>query len=173
MNVEFDVECCERIFLDHHCLACACLSLLRIISIRGNKREGRMTLQSESMIANVTWRWFFKSHTHRSCIFWKNNFFKKIQNLTKKIFTPPPAAIPRNFVDNLNMSGGGLLHSSTYFKTIMWISFPNFLKSQKEVWKSAKNSYFSHIFTPPLPKYTHFKPICTAREHGWMYHHYF
>ena len=84
----------------------------------------------------------------------QNLFLSKCVIFVKKFFHPPPAAIPRKFGDNLNMSGDGHLHSSTYFKTIMVISLLNFLKSQKQIWKSAKKGHFPKIFTPPAEIHT-------------------
>ena len=54
----------KKFSVGHHHLTCVFVSLLRIISIRKNKREGLTTLQSQSKIANVRRRWFFKFHTH-------------------------------------------------------------------------------------------------------------
>ena len=54
----------KKFSVGHHCLTCVFVSLLRIISIRKNKRDGLTILQSQSKIANVRRRWFFKFHTH-------------------------------------------------------------------------------------------------------------
>ena len=54
----------KKFSVGHHHLTCVFVSLLRIISIRKNKREGLTILQSPSKNANVRRRWFFKFHTH-------------------------------------------------------------------------------------------------------------
>ena len=48
----------------YHHPTCVFVSLLGIISIRENKREGRTTLQSQPKSINVRRRWFFKIHAH-------------------------------------------------------------------------------------------------------------
>ena len=61
---------------------------------------------------------------------WNSCKMLRFKKNAKKIFTPPPTAIPRKFGDNLNMPGCEDLHSSRFFKTIMSIPFLNFFKSR-------------------------------------------
>ena len=54
----------KKFSVGYHYLTCVFVSLLGIISIRKNKRDGRTTLQSQPKSANARRWWFFKFDDH-------------------------------------------------------------------------------------------------------------